>query len=181
MREKKRAVSQGTLRPTTAKVREQLMAILSDELEGARVLDLFAGSGSLGLAALDEGAGSVVFVEWDQRSLKVLYEEVAGRGRIVKGRLPAALARLEGPFDVVLADPPYGSADGPATLAALSPLLKPGGVAVFEHHHKDPYPAEVADLRLDRRERHGETAVSFWRRLEDAAEGEDSPGIPQEV
>lgn len=163
MRAKRRAVSQGTLRPTTAKVREQIMAILSADLEGARVADLFAGSGSLGLAALDEGAAEVVFVESDPRSLKVLYEEVAGRGRIFKGRLPAALSRLEGPFDVILADPPYGSADGPATLAALSSLLRPGGVAVFEHHHKESYPDEVGSLRLVRRERHGETAVSFWR------------------
>ena len=89
----RRLPSHAGMRPTTAKVREALMAILGPALEGARVLDLFAGTGSLGLAALEEGAAEVLFVEGDARSLKVLHQEVGERGRIVRGRLPAALAR----------------------------------------------------------------------------------------
>ena len=152
------------MRPTTAKVREALMAILASELDQARVLDLFAGTGSLGLAALEEGAREVVLVESDPRSLKALQQAVGSLGPILRGRLPAILARVVGPFDVVLADPPYGAPEGPETLAGLEPLLRPGGLVVFEHHHKDFYPEVSGDLHLFRRERYGETALSFWRR-----------------
>ena len=160
----KRLPARPGMRPTTAKVREALMAILAGELDQARVLDLFAGTGSLGLAALQEGAREGVFVESDPRSLKSLQQAVGSLGPILRGRLPAILARIAGPFDVVLADPPYGAPEGPQTLAGLGPLVRPGGLVVFEHHHKDGYPAVSGELRLFRRERYGETAVSFWRR-----------------
>ena len=160
----KRLPSHAGMRPTTAKVREALMAILGPDLEGARVLDLFAGTGSLGLAALEEGAAEAVFVESDPKSLRVLQEQVGPRGPILRGRLPAVLARVVGPFDLVLADPPYGAPEGPATLATLEALVRPGGLVVFEHHHKDPYPERAGALVRYRQERYGETAVSFWRR-----------------
>ncbi len=160
----RRLPSHSGMRPTTGKVREALMAILAPELDQARVLDLFAGTGSLGLAALEEGAREAVFVESDPRSLKTLQQEVGSKGPILRGRLPAVLARVVGPFDVVLADPPYGAPEGPETLAGLEPLVRPGGLVVFEHHHKDPYPEVLGTLHLFRRERYGETALSFWRR-----------------
>jgi len=158
-----RLPSHAAMRPTTAKVREALMAILAPMLPEARVLDLFAGTGSLGLAALDEGASRVVFVEADPRSCRVLQQQVGARGPILRGRLPAVLARVTGVFDLVLADPPYGAPEGPPTLEALPPLVRPGGMVVFEHHHKDPYPDRSGPLVLVRRERYGETALSFWR------------------
>lgn len=161
---KKRLPSHPGMRPTTGKVREALMAILAPDLDGARVLDLFAGTGSLGLAALEEGAREAVFVESDPRSLRSLQELVGARGPILRGRLPAVLARVVGPFDLVLADPPYGAPEGPASLEAVEPLVRPGGIVVFEHHHKDPYPERSGSLALFRRERYGETALSFWRR-----------------
>ncbi len=157
-----RLPSHPSLRPTTAKVREALMAILAPELPEARVLDLFAGTGSLGLAALDEGASEVVFIESDPRSCRVLQQQVGARGPILRGRLPAVLARVAGTFDLVLADPPYGAAEGPTTLEALPPLVRPGGLVVFEHHHKDLYPERSGPLSLVRRERYGETSLSFW-------------------
>ncbi|MGE0490767.1 MAG: RsmD family RNA methyltransferase, partial [Vulcanimicrobiota bacterium] len=66
-------------------------------------------------------------------------------------------------FDVVLADPPYDAPQGPRCLERLGPLLNPAAVAVFEHHHKQDYPEAMGGLELYRRERHGETALSFYR------------------
>lgn len=174
MSKSKRLPSRDWMRPTTGKTRESLMASLANELVGARVLDLFAGTGSLGLAALEAGASEAVFVEADNRSLKFLREEmnqeIARIGldekaiHIVNGRLPAVLERLNGNFDIILADPPYNSAEGLATLLAIESLLKDGGIAVFEHHHKENYPEQAGKLSLYKRRRFGETALSFWQK-----------------
>lgn len=152
------------VRPTTAKVRESLMAILAEQLEGARVLDLFAGSGSLGLASLAQGASEVVFVEGDPKVAQQLRARLTPACRLVTGKLPQALGRLKGSFDVVLADPPYDAPHGPRCLERLGPLLNQAAVAVFEHHHKQDYPETLGGLELYRRERHGETALSFYRK-----------------
>ncbi|MEW6280637.1 MAG: RsmD family RNA methyltransferase [Candidatus Eremiobacterota bacterium] len=141
-------------------MREALRAILRDTYPGARVLDLFAGTGALGLDALEGGAAEVVFVEAHRRAAA----ELRKRGlSVVAGRLPEALKDVSGQFDLVLADPPYGAPEGPATLAALAPRLAPGALAVFEHHHKDPYPDRLEALELEQRRRYGETALSFYR------------------
>lgn len=147
------------VRPTTGKVREALRSILQGVYPGAVVADLFAGTGALGADALAGGAARVDFVEAD-RSHAVKLRPL---GRVATGRLPQALAVLEGPYDLILADPPYGSPDGPATVALLGPLLQNGGLVVVEHHHKDAYPEELGGLRLERRRRYGETALSFYR------------------
>ncbi|MBI3925801.1 MAG: RsmD family RNA methyltransferase [Armatimonadetes bacterium] len=152
-----------SVRPTTAKVLESLMASLAPELPGARVLDLFAGTGALGLAALAHGASELVAVEADPVQARFLGTVLPGGARLVRGRLPGALARLRGRFSVVLADPPYGDPAGPATLEQLAPHLESQAVVVFEHHHKDPYPDQPAGLRLERRRRFGETALSYYR------------------
>lgn len=149
----------GNVRPTTAKVLESIMATLQPYLEGARVLDLFAGSGSLGLAALEAGAAEVLFVEGHARVAAALRR----KHRVLVGLLPAALHKVPGTFDIILGDPPYGAPEGPASLALLSDRLTPEGFVVWEHHHKDPYPDQLEGLRLWRRRRFGETAVSYYR------------------
>ena len=169
----RRLPSETWMRPTTNKVREALISALQLRLPQARVLDLFAGTGSLGLAALKAGCRQVVFVEGDRRSLKYLIDEVQKYGaaeptcQIVHGKLPLALTRLTGQFDVVLADPPYDSPDGPATLAAVEPYVAPGGIVVFEHHHKENYPERVASLGQVKCKRYGETALSFWEKKDE--------------
>ncbi len=147
------------MRPTTGKIREALRAILRDVYPGARVLDLFAGTGSLGLDALTEGATHCTFVEED----RPLALKLRAHGRVVVGRLPRALTQLTGPFELVLADPPYGSPAGPETVALLAPLLAPGARVVVEHHHKDAFGDTCGGLtRCDLR-RYGETAISIYQ------------------
>lgn len=159
-------------RPTEGRVREALFSIWSDRLEGARVLDLFAGSGVVGLEALGRGALSALAVDDNLRAVKTL-EANAGRlgERLLEIRrlnLPAGLQRLveegAGPFDLVYADPPYNFGPYPELLESLAPLLAPDGEVAAEHTSRRELPIEAGPLtRVDVR-RYGESAISFYRR-----------------
>jgi 16S rRNA (guanine966-N2)-methyltransferase len=154
-------------RPTSAKVREALFAILSKRVQGARVLDLFAGSGALGLEAMSRGAASVVFVDNDavaamtirRNAVRVLQAE--DNWRIMPMPVMRALRILRGTFDVVLLDPPYerGAADE-LRLLMQKALLAPDGIAVVEHPS-----ASIADLpdsmRVWKKAKYGDTALTF--------------------
>lgn len=146
------------VRPTTQKVLEALLTILEADLDGARVLDLFAGTGSFGFGALRLGARELVLVEAHPAVARALRGK---GGQVVQGRLPQALERLTGSFEVIFADPPYGDPAGPLTLAGLGGLAS--GRVIFEHHHKDSYPDALPGLTLEQRRRYGETAISFYR------------------
>ena len=161
----------GEARPTEGRVREALFSIWRERLEGARVLDLFAGSGVVALEAASRGALAVVAVEMAPRSVAVLEQNVRRTGmegivEVRRGVLPAELERLGegGPFDLVYADPPYRYPDYAELVAAVAPLLAADGEAAVEHASRRELPAEVGDLvRVDVR-RYGESALSFYRR-----------------
>jgi 16S rRNA (guanine966-N2)-methyltransferase len=137
------AVPKGTrTRPTADRVREALFAMLGD-VEGARVLDLYAGSGALGIEALSRGAESALFVERDPRAVAAIERNLAAVGveaPVARQDVLRFLARAEGPFDLVFCDPPYDSASrlaGP--LAERLPALTPeGGRIVTESDKRNP-------------------------------------------
>jgi 16S rRNA (guanine966-N2)-methyltransferase len=124
----------GRIRPTAAKVRESVFNILGDAVLGVRVLDLFAGTGALGIEALSRGAAATVFVEDHPGALKVLrrnLEDLGLGGQATVWPLPvmAALKKLAGRgegFDLAFLDPPYGGGEAEAALKALA-SLGPGG------------------------------------------------------
>jgi 16S rRNA (guanine966-N2)-methyltransferase len=156
-------------RPTEGRVREALFSIWCDRLEGARVLDLFAGSGAVGLEALGRGALTALAVDSDLRAVKIVEENAARVGlkalEIRRLTLPAGLGRLSerGPFDLIFADPPYGFAAYEDLLQGAAPLLTPDGEVAVEHSARRELPVEVGPLtRVDVR-RYGESAVSFYR------------------
>ena len=157
-------------RPTADRVRETIFNILGQRLSGERVLDLYAGSGALGLEAVSRGAATAVLVERDPKAAGICSENVAAlgfgqRAQVLRSDVLAALPRLAGPFDLVFIDPPY--ADGPAAalqLLADRNLVAPGGSVVAEHDKRDELAASFGDLtRMDVR-RFGDTAVSFYER-----------------
>jgi 16S rRNA (guanine966-N2)-methyltransferase len=153
-------------RPTEGRVREALFSIWGDRLERARVLDLFAGSGVVGLEALGRGALAVLFVDDSLRAVKTLEANGAQMGEAVEVRklpLPAGLARLTGPYDLVFADPPYAFAEYEALLAGLVPLLAPDGEAVVEHSSRNELPIEAGRLVRTGVRRYGESSLSFYR------------------
>ncbi len=158
-------------RPTEGRVREALFSIWSDRLDGARVLDLFAGSGVVGLEAVGRGALSVLAVDEDLRAVKTLESNAGqlgpGIAEIRKLILPCGLSRLAqegaGPFDLVFADPPYAFVDYEALLTGAVPLLAADAEVVVEHSTRRDLPLEVGRLvRVDVR-RYGESSLSFYR------------------
>ncbi len=155
------------LRPTTGLVREALFNILVAKVSGARVLDLFAGTGALGIEALSRGAASAVFVERDREACQTILRNLAAagygdRGTVVRGRLPNALRWLEGTFDIILLDPPYGSPEAEETLAEVRRLLAPGGVVVYEHASRYNPPGRPTGLALVDARTYGDTTLSFY-------------------
>jgi 16S rRNA (guanine(966)-N(2))-methyltransferase RsmD len=167
------------IRPTSERARAGLFDWLGSRVDGARVLDLFAGCGALGIEALSRGAQSVVFVECARTALAALRRNVASlriedRAAIAPSDVRRFLARSEGEpgrFDLILADPPYGE-DWAAWLAGcarLAQLLAPGGVFVAERSVRDPEPAPGPGLRLRGAKRYGETVFDWFDREESAS------------
>lgn len=156
------------LRPTSDALRETLFNILGPRLADAVVLDLCAGTGALGLEALSRGAARATFVDDDARAIALIAANagrcgVADRCMIVRDNAVGALADdIGGPFDVVLADPPYDASWTADVLAAAARQLAPGGVIVLEHAGRRPPPA-VAALTLVRTRRAGDSALSTYR------------------
>lgn len=178
-----------TTRPTSDRVREALFSMLASdgllgEEDGPRVLDLYAGSGALAFEALSRGASAAVLVEQGREALAAIREnaralEAEALVRVLAGKVDRALEKLEGPFGIVFADPPYADvrAAGFATiLATAARLVVHDGALVLEHASSDAAP-EVAGLALDRSRRHGDTTISLYVRAPlpiDAAPARDA-------
>ena len=161
------------LRPTTARVREAIFNVLAARVEGAAVLDLFAGTGALGIEALSRGASRAVFVESHRDSARAIVQslargDLAGRSSVVRGALPGPIETLEGPFDLIFLDPPYDSDQASPTLSAIGPLLASGGLVVYEHRSRYNPPERPLGLTLTDRRVYGDTAVAFFAALEGA-------------
>ncbi|MGH2864869.1 MAG: 16S rRNA (guanine(966)-N(2))-methyltransferase RsmD [Solirubrobacteraceae bacterium] len=157
-------------RPTSDRVREALFAMLG-ELDGARVLDLFAGTGALGIEALSRGARTAVYVERDAGALRVLnanLKALAIPAEVAQVRRGDALAALQSAresketYDLLFIDPPYRQARdwGPELSAMLPALLEPDARVVLESDRRDPL--EVA-LALERERRYGDTLIKIHR------------------
>lgn len=158
-------------RPTSGRLREALLAIWGDRLPGCRFLDLFAGSGAVGLEAASRGALTVLAVEKDPRALRLLERNRRALGaaevEIRRLRLPEGLAQLvreeAGPFDLIFADPPYSATQLTGLLTAAAPLLAADGELGLEHSTRRSPPDHPAPLlRVDTR-RYGESALSLYR------------------
>lgn len=151
----------GSVRPTAERVREAWLSIVAPDLPGARVLDLFAGTGALGLEALSRGAAHATFVEMHAASLTALGENIAaldasGRTTVRRGDAMRYVAGLApGSFDLVLADPPF-SIDYAERLVAAWRAVPFGRLLAVEH---DPR----TTLAGDETRRWGDVAVTFLR------------------
>ncbi|MFW5947586.1 MAG: 16S rRNA (guanine(966)-N(2))-methyltransferase RsmD [Gemmatimonadota bacterium] len=158
----------GATRPTTDRVREAWMSMLQPVLTDARVLDLYAGSGALGLEALSRGARHATFVERYGRAIRVLRANIATLGagdrcRVVRDDALRFAGALEpDAYDVVVADPPYG-AGAAAALARLF-LDRPFADTLWiEHRKTDPVPAPEDADRMNTR-RYGDTRITRYLR-----------------
>jgi 16S rRNA (guanine966-N2)-methyltransferase len=149
-------------RPTTDRVREAWMSVVAPLLPGARVLDLFAGSGALGLEALSRGASHAVFVEQAPAALRVIQANVAAlaaadRAEVVRGdALRYAAALPPESFDLAFADPPYGTGAAEELVAAFAAVPFAGWLAL-EHSRDDRIP----ELPGGHTRKYGDTLLTF--------------------
>jgi 16S rRNA (guanine(966)-N(2))-methyltransferase RsmD len=161
-------------RPTSDRLRETLFNVLAPRIQGARFLDLYAGSGAVGLEALSRGASHVVFVERSAPALTVLRKNLASLGissgiSIHAGSVVPILRRMrtDAPFDLVFLDPPYDSAEAyEKTLSllgtTLANLLATGALVIAEHRKKEKLQPAYAALHRTRLLEQGDAALSFY-------------------
>lgn len=127
------------VRPTASQLRETVFNICQQQIEGARFLDLFAGSGAMGLEALSRGAAEATFVERGRLSLTAIKHNIQLLGEeehttVIPGDVFTVLPHLHGPFDLIYVDPPYGKGLGSQVLDAIDalPILAEGGIILIE-------------------------------------------------
>lgn len=163
------------LRPTSDMLRETLFNILGPRVEGSRFLDLFAGTGAVGIEALSRGSSFVAFVENHQAAAKLISENLASlqitrNVRLIPVGALAAIEKLESerfaPFDFIFLDPPYASErDYNATLRAIekSSLFTETSILIAEHRKTFALPESMGRLREFRTLKQGDAALSFYR------------------
>ncbi len=167
------------LRPTRGQVKEALFNILSGRILDARFLDLFAGTGAIGIEALSRGAREVTFVESHAETCRLLranlrhcgYDQGVDVRRLSVARFlnqPPAQ-----PFDIVFLDPPYHTVEGEKVLPSLGRgvIIRHNGVVVIEHFHKTRLADRIGHLALVKSYRYGDTLLSMYRH----APAEDAP------
>lgn len=165
-------------RPTSDRVRESLFGALesADLIDGAAVLDLFAGSGALGLESLSRGCASVELVERAPKAASVAERNARAiakvvphaRVRVHRAAADAFLRAGSTTYDLVFIDPPYDLADEELTLtlALLAPRLSPGAVVIVERATRSGEPTFGQGLQLDRAKKYGDTTL-WWARARD--------------
>lgn len=158
-------------RPTTDRVKEGMFSILQFDIEGRRVLDLFAGTGQLGIECLSRGAACAVFVDRRGDAVRLIREnlkatELEERARVVAGDSMEYLASLREKFDLVLLDPPYEAALLEAAVSRLArfDILTPHGIIVAEHPADKVLPALAPPYRIHRTYRYGKIGLTIYHR-----------------
>ncbi|WP_343041991.1 16S rRNA (guanine(966)-N(2))-methyltransferase RsmD [Thermosulfuriphilus ammonigenes] len=156
------------IRPMADRVRKALFDILASRglLEGS-FLDLYAGTGAVGIEALSRGASRVVLVDKDPRALRLIRQNLARTGasaEIIRYDLSRGLPPVRGPFEVISVTPPYGQGLAEKTLGDLaqSGLLAPGGLVVVEERETVTLPSRVGRLTLKDRRRYGQSVLWFY-------------------
>ncbi|MFH1848151.1 MAG: 16S rRNA (guanine(966)-N(2))-methyltransferase RsmD [Candidatus Omnitrophota bacterium] len=161
------------IRPTSDRVKESLFAILSRFVEGKKALDLFSGSGSLGIEALSRGAQSVVFVDNRTQCVSAITDNLYVLGInnskvVLKGAFLfiKSAFKAEISFDVIFADPPYYKDLAKKTLKLLDNynIITSSGLVIIEHHKRDTLPDGLTNLGLFRQAKYGETLLSFFKK-----------------
>lgn len=177
-------------RPTTDRVREALFSAVESwcgSLQGLRFLDLYAGSGAVGLEAWSRGAGVVSLVESDRRTARLIYENAKllgfSRVHVVTNSVAAALARPpSAPYDVVFVDPPYHLDDdvlaGELTLLSDHEWLVPGAMVVVERASRSPEPAWPEGFSGTRQRKYGETTLWYGHAAGERPSGAGGPSDP---
>jgi 16S rRNA (guanine966-N2)-methyltransferase len=159
-------------RPTTDRVKESLFNIISKKIFEAKVLDLFAGTGNLGLESISRGAHKCTFVESTKATLKILRENIEGldfqdKSEVYSQDAFAALkilSRNNEKYDLIFLDPPYSKGFVNKAIKEIDELdlLSDDGIVVSEYDMIDPIPDSIGKIKIYRTEKYGKTKISFW-------------------
>jgi 16S rRNA (guanine(966)-N(2))-methyltransferase RsmD len=180
------------VRPILARIKKSLFDILRPRLEGCAFLDMFAGSGAVGIEALSRGAAQATFVDNNPNCLSIIRQNLSrlqmfDRARLVRADATKNLTMLGGPFDLIFMGPPYHDADRhplaltQPTLEAIarSQVLAPGGWVVAQHHAKEP-PVRSPRWQMFRQERYGDSRLSFFKLVQRSTSNVQGPQGPMQ-
>ena len=168
------APPQKGIRPTAGKVKQALFNILAERVPGARFLDLYAGTGLIGIEALSRGASHVTFVESSPANCRLLKANLQRCGyadqAVVQSVASSRFLKqtLFQPYDLVFLDPPYHTGEGENILPTLGAgdIIVPNGVVVIEHFHKYSLPSLIGRLTFVKSHRYGDTLLSIYRPMQ---------------
>src|SRR5208283_5797675 len=160
------------LRPTSAKVRKAIFDILGQRIVGSNFLDLYAGSGAVGIEALSRGSACVAFVEECSfrseaiRDLTIKFG-LGDRAIMFRDKTARFLKKQKITFDIIFIDPPYASRELDMVLPLIgnNDVLNDNGVAVVEHSSRNPLPPLVGRLKLVKNYRYGDTSLSVYKKM----------------
>ena len=155
------------VRPTSDMTRESLFNIIQFKVRGARFLDLFCGTGAMGIEALSRGASHVVFNDASRESIKLanknlLKLKITDRIEVFNRDAICYLQTTSDEFDIVFIDPPYDSDLGLKSLGVVSRVLKADGVAIYES--EKPFDSEIEGLKIVDRRRYGRANLTFFKK-----------------
>lgn len=160
------------VRPTGDRVKESLFNILGSRVINARVLDLFAGTGNLGLEAVSRGAVQATFIEQSATSIALIRDnalltKLTGKIAIRKGNVLSLINQLEEQFDLIFCDPPYNQNFVSQVLLRIdkTDILADEGILIIEHSQHETVDVSLDQLQLVRNEKFGETCISFWKKF----------------
>lgn len=164
------------VRPTLSRIRESLFNILASRIEDSRFLELYAGSGSVGLEALSRGSRQVVMVEADRVIASILSDNISrldSRGTVTEIKVCPArqaveqLAGRKAEFDIIFLDPPYAREEIKTlgTVGRLDRLMAPQGMLILQHSSRESIPEAWAGCRKLRSRKYGETTLTFFEAL----------------
>lgn len=156
------------VRPTTDRVKEAMFSILQFELEGRRVLDVFAGSGQLGIEALSRGAEKATFLDASRESVEIINKnlqttKLGSQARVMQSDSLTFLRTTREKFDIIIMDPPYNQGLLQKALPLAVEIVAPGGVIVCECLNEEDLPEAVGEFNLVKRYRYGRTSLAVYR------------------
>lgn len=156
------------VRPTTEKVKEAMFSIVHFDLEGSKVLDLFAGSGQLGIEALSRGAVRCTFVDEAQKSISVLTQNIKSTGfeevsDVLHTESVGYLKTCRQTFDIAFLDPPYRNDIIEAAMPLLVPHMSQRGIVVCEHEKERTLPESFGEMRVSKVYKYGHISLTVYR------------------
>ena len=161
-------------RPTTDRVKEGIFSSIQFEIEGRRVLDLFGGTGQMGIEALSRGAAHCTFVDLRKEAAGTIREnlDLTGfndRAKVIQGDALAFLSRCREPFDLIFLDPPYGSGLLEKSMEQITAIdiVTENGIIVCENGSNAGWPAVSLPYRLQKEYRYGKIKTALYRRMTD--------------